>query len=170
MEVDVTPTFPTFIGRFQIPDADAMNHELRGFILAKEAEYARLGHSNIGGGHSSPDVFHNSDPSVVALTTWVSWTLNQMIGATAGPEEIKGVLSLSAWAAVCRAGAYHAPHSHRDSAWSGVYYVDAGVHSSDRPLSGVHEFLDLRAAVEAVSAPGDPYGKPLIWPRSQGRS
>jgi len=97
MEFDITPTFPTFIGRFQIPDADAMNHELRGFILAKEAEYARLGHSNIGGGHSSPDVFHNSDPSVVALTTWVSWMLNQMIGATAGPEEIKGVLSLSAW-------------------------------------------------------------------------
>ena len=170
MEVDVTPTFPTFIGRFQTPDADAMNHKLRGFTLAKEGAYASLGRSNIGGGHSSPEFFHNSDPSVVALITGISWALNQMICATAGPEAIKGVLSLSAWAAVCRAGAYHAPHSHRDSAWSGVYYVDAGVHSSDRPLSGVHEFLDFRAAVEAVSAPGDPYGKPLIWPRSQGRS
>src|SRR5262249_30370056 len=54
---------------------------------------------------------------------------------------------------------YHAPHSHPDSAWSGVYYVDAG--TVDRSLSGVLEFLDPRAGVEAVTAPGDPYGEPV---------
>ena len=31
----------------------------------------------------------------------------------------------------------------------------------DRPLSGVLEFLDPRAGVEAVTAPGDPYGEPV---------
>jgi predicted 2-oxoglutarate/Fe(II)-dependent dioxygenase YbiX len=42
-----------------------------------------------------------------------------------------------------------------------VYYVDAGTNSLDHPLSGVLEFLDPRAGIEAVTAPGDPYGEPL---------
>jgi uncharacterized protein (TIGR02466 family) len=83
-----------------------------------------------------------------------------MVDATAGSGAFKGNLSVSAWATVCSAGAYHAPHSHPDSAWSGVYYVNAGTGNPGRPLSGVLEFLDPRAGVEAVSAPGDPYGEP----------
>ena len=31
----------------------------------------------------------------------------------------------------------------------------------DQPLSGVLEFLDPRAGVDAVTAPGDPYGEPF---------
>jgi hypothetical protein len=42
-----------------------------------------------------------------------------------------------------------------------VYYVDAGSIAADRSLSGVLEFLDPRAGVEAVTAPGDPYGEPV---------
>jgi hypothetical protein len=42
-----------------------------------------------------------------------------------------------------------------------VYYVDAGTQPPDRSLSGVLEFLDPRAGVEAVTAPGDPYGEPV---------
>jgi uncharacterized protein (TIGR02466 family) len=84
-----------------------------------------------------------------------------MIDATAGSNAFKGPLSISAWVTICRAGAYHAPHSHPDSAWSGVYYVDPGTDSPDQPLSGVLEFLDPRAGVEAVTAPGDPYGEPF---------
>ncbi|PYY18856.1 MAG: hypothetical protein DMG60_06830 [Acidobacteria bacterium] len=161
MELEVTPAFPTFIGRVQLPDADAMNRGLRALILGEEAEYASLGRSNVGGWHSRPDFLHQSDPGVAALTSWITWALSRMIRATTGQDSFKVTLSLSAWATVCRAGAYHAPHSHPDSAWSGVYYVDAGTGTPDRPLSGVLEFLDPRAGVEAVSAPGDPYGEPF---------
>ena len=84
-----------------------------------------------------------------------------MVDATAGPGVFEGRLSLSAWATVCRAGAYHAPHSHPDSAWSGVYYVDAGTDSPEHPLSGMLELVDPRAGVDAVTAPGDPYGEPV---------
>jgi hypothetical protein len=42
-----------------------------------------------------------------------------------------------------------------------VYYVDAGEPEPHSPLNGVLEFLDPRAGVEAVSAPGDPYGEPV---------
>jgi len=161
MELDVTSAFPTFIGSVRTPDAKAMNHALHDLILAEEADYRSLGRSNIGGWHSRPDFLHRSDPTVAALTSWITGALIRMIRETAGQDAFKGTLSISAWATICRAGAYHAPHSHPDSAWSGVYYVDAGTDSPDRPLSGILEFLDPRAGVEAVSAPGDPYGDPL---------
>lgn len=161
MRLEVTPTFPTFIGRFLIPDAESMNQDLRSIILAHESDYPSLGRSNIGGWHSRPDFLIRSEPAVGALTNWVTWAVRQMIEATAGRGVFKGELSISAWATICRAGAYHAPHSHPDNAWSGVYYVDAGTNHPDHPLSGVLEFLDPRAGVEAVTAPGDPYGDPV---------
>lgn len=161
MKLDVIPAFPTLIGRLQIPDADAMNQELQALILAEEARHESVGRSNIGGWHSRTDFLNNPEPAVGALTTWLTWAVSRMIDATAGPGSFQGTLSLSAWAAICRAGAYHAPHSHPDSAWSGVYYVDAGTSHPDHSLSGVLEFLDPRAGVEAVSAPGDPYGEPV---------
>ena len=161
MEFEVTQAYPTLIGRVMVPDAQAINGDLRELILAEEATYGSLGRSNIGGWHSRPDFLARSEPAVASLTTWVTWGLKQMVAATAGPGIFRGTLSLSAWATICRAGAYHAPHSHPDSAWSGVYYVDAGTQSPAHPLGGVLEFLDPRAGVEAVSAPGDPYGAPV---------
>jgi len=161
MELEVTPAFPTLIGRLLIPDAEAMNQELQALIIAEEAKYSSLGRSNIGGWHSRPDFLERPHSAVAALTNWLGWALRRMINATGGENAFQGMLSASAWATICRTGAYHAPHSHPDSAWSGVYYVDPGTDTPDRPLSGVLEFLDPRAGVEAVTAPGDPYGEPF---------
>ena len=161
MELEVTPAFPTLIGRLRVPDADAMNQDLQALILAEEAEYSSLGRSNIGGWHSRPDFLNRPDPAVAALTAWITWALAPNDRRHRGIECVPGYAVVSAWATICRAGAYHAPHSHPDSAWSGVYYVDPGTDSPDQPLSGVLEFLDPRAGVEAVTAPGDPYGEPF---------
>jgi uncharacterized protein (TIGR02466 family) len=161
MELEVTPAFPTLIGRFRIPDADAMNQDLHALILAQEVMSKSVGRSNVGGWHSPSDFLSRSEPTVAPLTTWVTYAVRRMVDATAGPGSFRGVLLASAWATICRAGAYHAPHSHPDSAWSGVYYVDAGTTDPARPLSGVLEFLDPRAGVDAVTAPGDPYGEPF---------
>ena len=170
MELEVTPAFPTLIGRLRIPDAEAMNRDLRALIIAEEAQYASLGRSNIGGWHSHPDFLIRPDSAVSALNGWLTWALRQMIDATAGTDTFTSPLSAFGWATICRAGAYHAPHSHPDSAWSGVYYVDPGTDSPDQPLSGVLEFLDPRAGVEAVTAPGDPYGDPFRVRRKPGSS
>ena len=159
MELEVTQIFPTVIGQLPVPDAGAMNRELRALILAEEAKQASVGRSNIGGWHSRPDFLKRSEPAVGALTTWIIWAVSKMVAATAGPDVFKGTLYASAWATICRAGVYHAPHSHPDSAWSGVYYVDAGTSNPEYPLSGVLEFLDPRTGAEAVTAPGDPYGE-----------
>jgi len=167
MELEVTQAFPTLIGRLRIPDAEAINRDLQALIIAEEAEYSSLGRSNIGGWHSRPDFLSRRDTAVSALAAWLTWALRRMIDASAGANAFKGTLSVSAWATICRAGAYHAPHSHPDSAWSGVYYVDPGTDSPGQPLSGVLEFLDPRAGVEAVTAPGDPYGEPFrVLPRA----
>jgi uncharacterized protein (TIGR02466 family) len=161
MELDITPAFPTFIGRFQVPDAEAMNEELQALILAEEAKCASIGRSNIGGWHSRPDFLSRSEPAVDALTGWISWALSRMVDTTAGVGSSKESLSLSGWAAICRNGAYHAPHSHPDSAWSGVYYVNSGTSNAAHPLSGILEFLDPRLGAESVRTPGDPYGDPF---------
>jgi uncharacterized protein (TIGR02466 family) len=161
MELNVTQAFPTHIGCVQLPDAEAMNEGLQSLILAEELQYPSLGRSNIGGWHSRADFLHRSDPSVSALTSWITWALRRMICATTGQADFVGAASISAWATVCRAGAYHAPHSHPDSAWSGVYYVNSGTENSDQPFSGMLEFLDPRAGAEAVTAPGDLYGEPF---------
>jgi uncharacterized protein (TIGR02466 family) len=161
MDLNVTPAFPTYIGRVQLPDSEAMNQGLRSLILAEESQYPSVGKSNIGGWHSRADFLHRSDINVAALSAWITWTLRRMICLTTGRDHFVGTASISAWATVCRAGAYHAPHSHPDSAWSGVYYVDAGAENQDQPLGGVLEFLDPRAGAEAVSAPGDLYGEPF---------
>jgi uncharacterized protein (TIGR02466 family) len=161
MELQVTPAFPTLIGRLCIPDADAMNRDLRALIIAEEGQYSSMGQSNIGGWHSRPDFLIRRDSAVSALNGWLTWALRQMIDAAAGTDSFSNPLSAFGWATICRSGNYHAPHSHPDSAWSGVYYVDPGTDSRDQPLSGVLEFLDPRAGVEAVTAPGDPYGVPF---------
>lgn len=161
MELEVTPAFPTLIGRLLLPDAEAMNRDLQALIIAEASEYASLGHSNIGGWHSRIDFLNRREPAVSALMTWLTWALRRMITEAAGANAFRGTLAVSGWATVCWTGAYHAPHSHPDSAWSGVYYVDAGTDQPDRPLSGVLEFLDPRAGVEAVTGPGDPYGEPF---------
>jgi len=161
VQIEVTSAFPTLVGRFRVPDADSMNHELQAFILAEEGRYGSLGRSNIGGWHSQTDFLDRSEPAVEALSNWITWAVRQMIEAAAGPRSFEGALSSTAWATICRTNAYHAPHSHPDSAWSGVYYVHGGSQEPGRPLSGVLEFLDPRAGVEAVTAPGDPYGEPF---------
>src|SRR5262245_52746613 len=146
MEFEITTAFPTLIGRFRVPDAASLNQDLRALILAEEARYPSVGRSNVGGWHSRPDFLARDEAAVDALTTWITWAVRRMVDATAGA--FTGKLSLAAWATICRAGSYHAPHSHPDSSWSGVYYVDAGGGSSERPLAGVLEFLDPRAGVE----------------------
>ena len=116
MEFEVTPVFPTLIGRFRIPDADAMNQDLHALILEEEGKYASLGRSNIGGWHSRPDFLNRRDLAVSALTTWLIWVLRRMIDASAGAGSFQGTLSVSAWATLCRVGVYHASHSYLDSA------------------------------------------------------
>src|SRR4051812_2685749 len=106
MDLALTSAFPTLIGQVYIPDAAALNQELRAIILAEEIRYASLGRSNVGGWHSRTDFLQRPEPVVAGLTTWITWAVRKLIETSAGPGTFRGTLALSAWSAICRAGAY----------------------------------------------------------------
>ncbi len=125
--LEVIPAFPTLIGQWLVPDAEAMNHELQALILAEEHEI-REPRSQQHRRLALTNRFPQSPRSGRRRIEHVDHLDGEQNGCR--PRLVlvsfKGVMSVSAWATICRAGAYHAPHSHPDSAWSGVYYVDAG--------------------------------------------
>jgi hypothetical protein len=43
LELEVASAFPTLIGRYRMPVADAMNEDLQALILVEDAKYASLG-------------------------------------------------------------------------------------------------------------------------------
>jgi len=159
--------FSTPIWTFSYPRAEEVNALLRQVILEAAEDYPSLGKSNIGGWRSRNDLFHWPDPAVKEIGAWIMDCMRQIVEASASPERFRGTLSAVGWANVCRTGNYNAPHIHPESAWSGVYYVDAGNPDATVPHSGCLELLDPRPAASGVNTPGDPFGHPVrIAPRA----
>jgi uncharacterized protein (TIGR02466 family) len=153
--------FSTPIWTFSFTRNETVNPLLRQVILDATQAYPSLGKSNIGGWRSRNDLFHWPDPAVKEIGTWIMDCMRQIVEASAGTERFRGTLSAVGWANVCRTGNYNAPHIHPESAWSGVYYVDAGDPDPTMPLSGSLELLDPRSAAGGVNTPGDPFGHPV---------
>jgi uncharacterized protein (TIGR02466 family) len=175
MEKHVGLAFPTPVGNFRIPDADPVNAELKRLILEREAaDPAAAQKSNAGGWHSRSDLLTWPHPAISTLRDWFLEATRAMIDASmeltraAGLNRpFKGSLQMAAWANVSRRGNYNRIHNHPGSAWSGVYYVDAGQEVPGQPLSGVLELLDPRPFTEMVPTPGEPFGqKAVVRPRS----
>jgi uncharacterized protein (TIGR02466 family) len=159
--------FSTPIGKFSNPRAEGVNPVLTQVILDAARSYPSEGKSNVGGWRSRNDLFHWPVPEVEELGQWILRCVVRMIEATCGPERFRGQLAVVGWASVCRAGNYNAPHTHPDSAWSGVYYVDAGDPDDSTPFGGYLELLDPRPAAGGVTTPGDPFGHPVrVAPRA----
>jgi uncharacterized protein (TIGR02466 family) len=119
-----------------------------------------LGKSNVGGWRSRNDLFHWPVPEVKELGAWLMDRVRHIIEETARPDRFRGTISAVGWASVCRTGNYNAPHIYPESAWSGVYYVDAGDPEAVA-LSSCLELLDPRPAAGGATTPGDPFGHPV---------
>jgi uncharacterized protein (TIGR02466 family) len=91
-----------------------------------------------------------------------------MVAAAVEKSPPRGMLGIKAWANVSRKGNYHRIHNHPASAWSGVYYVEAGGDSPGHPLSGVLELCDPRPFTEMVATPGSPFGQRVIFRAEAG--
>jgi len=175
MEKHVGLAFPTPVGNFRIPEADPVNAELKRLILEREAaDPTAAQKSNAGGWHSRTDLLTWPHPAISTLRDWFLEATRAMIDASmeltraAGLNRpFKGSLQMAAWANVSRRGNYNRIHNHPGSAWSGVYYVDAGQEVPAQPLSGVLELLDPRPFTEMVPTPGEPFGqKAVVRPRA----
>jgi uncharacterized protein (TIGR02466 family) len=168
MEKQVALSYPTPIGRFRIPEAESVNRDLRQLILDKEKTAPSDNYANVGGWHSQADMMDWPGPAVTALKSWILEAVTHMVAVSSDGKAPRGMVRVTAWANVARQGHYHRVHNHPSSAWSGVYYVNAGGDAPGRPLSGVLELCDPRPFTEMVATPGSPFGQRVIFRAEAG--
>lgn len=88
---------------------------------------------------------------------WVRARITDAVTALTGAElgaaarEVTCGIQAEAWAVVYRSGGSLRPHTHHDSAWSGVYYVEAG-EPGGASDAGYLQLLDPRPAAIARQA------------------
>ena len=118
--------FTTPIFSHLLPDAGALNAELRAIILDRERATASQAKSNQGGWQSAADFFAWGGEAVGALERHAR-TAVKVATARLGISLSSGLeFDLFGWAAVNRRGHYNTGHVHPGATWSGVYYVDPG--------------------------------------------
>ncbi len=139
------------------PESDRLNEALGEVILAKERESKGLVRSNVGGWHSSTDLFTWDAECVRTLGSRVqrlTIALMRTIMLTPeGPRRFN--YRLDAWANVGRRGSYNAVHNHPNCLWSGIYYVSAGQPDQDGGAqNGKLELLDPRVGANMMYIKG----------------
>lgn len=149
--------FATPVVGYRWPDAEALNGALRALILQAERERAGLGQrSNVGGWHSSLDFLDWPQEPARELQRRLT-RLGQALLDGSAPDPAARAIRLEGWANVLRDGDYHGPHNHPNAVWSGVYYVDAGAPSAERPIAGDLELLDPRVGANMAPFAGEAF-------------
>src|ERR1700756_5309408 len=157
MNFAIAPLFPTPVVTMDVPDAAALNAELRAVITARQKTHAGTQHSNLGGWQSSWDMDRWGGAPAIKLLAIGRNLAGRVTTDRAGkPAGIAWKANM--WANVNRSGHGNEFHSHPGSFWSGVYYVDDGGIDADPSLGGELEFMDPRGPGPAMYAPQLAYG------------
>jgi uncharacterized protein (TIGR02466 family) len=159
-EQEISNLFQTALLRRRMPDAKSKNKRFRKIILEREKVDAGVRQSNVGGWHSTADLWDWPNPEIQDLCAWVKRAAEEMT-ATVVPvqpgDEIHAEPYGGAWANVLREGGYNKVHNHPGAVWSAVYYVASGNPYPDPPGNGAFEFMDPR--------PGNVHGgKEIVMP------
>jgi uncharacterized protein (TIGR02466 family) len=162
-KVEVAPLFATPVAVVEVPDAAALNAELRRAILAQEKASPGTQHSNLGGWQSSWDMDRWGGAAAARLLDVARGVINGLTCDRQG-RAVTIAWKANIWANVNRAGHGNEFHFHPGSFWSGVYYVEDGGIGADPSLGGELEFMDPRGAAPAMYAPN------LAWNVPGGRS
>ena len=160
---ELSNLFPTVLLRRAMPDSKSKNRRLRKIILEREKSDPGVRQSNVGGWHSTADLWDWPNPEIRELCDWVKRAAEDMT-ATVVPvqpgDEIRAEPYGGAWANVLRDGGYNRVHNHPGAIWSAVYYVSSGDPFPDPPGNGNFEFMDPR--------PGNVHGGKEIIPPEPG--
>jgi len=162
-KVEVAPLFATPVAVVDVPDAAALNAELRRAILEQEKVSPGTQHSNLGGWQSSWDMERWGGAPAARLLDVARGVVNGLTCDRQG-RAVTIAWKANIWANVNRAGHGNEFHFHPGSFWSGVYYVEDGGIGADPSLGGELEFMDPRGATPAMYAPH------LAWTVPGGRS
>lgn len=173
-KIDLTactlPLFATPVVNYSVAGADSLNADLQALILELEQASPGVKKSNVGGWHSSPDLFQGSQKSIKRLhqrLSDLSLTLvNQFFYDSAKVTKVtKDALRLEAWANVLRHGQYNTLHCHPNALWSGVYFVTTNESIEEHALSGKLELIDPRPGASLnYEERSNLYGRFLVSP------
>jgi uncharacterized protein (TIGR02466 family) len=135
-----------------MPDAEALNAELKRIILAREAASESVERSNRGGWQSSWDLHEwGGDPMHKVLAFARGIVENATVDRSGKRHQI--AWRINSWANVNRSGHGNQFHTHPGALWSASYYVDDGGVDADPSLGGEFEIQDPRGVATVMYAP-----------------
>jgi uncharacterized protein (TIGR02466 family) len=174
IQAEVRSYFATPVVVAILPDAEAVNRDLRRAILEREGAGESVQHSNLGGWQSDWELESWGGPAARRVLEAARELATRMTSDRAG-RPIKVAWKTNAWANVNRKGHGNEFHTHPGAYWSGTYYVDDGGISEDPALDGAFEMQDPRGVAPAMYAPLLAFAVPggqsvgaseLIYPRA----
>ena len=156
----------------EIPEFEELNRSLAGIILAEKAKNPGTDVSNVGGWHSTPDLWEWNYPAIEKFKAWVH---NSILRVVALPEKqtnlrkVKAEYMAAAWANVNCHGDYNLTHIHPECDWSCVYYVSTGRLEPGNDLNGKFELRDPRSLAFSSGLQGYGFGQSMIIGPEPGR-
>ena len=151
-DASINAIFATPVIECPMPNAAALNAELKRIILDREKSDTGTEHSNLGGWQSSwdmdewgGDAFQEVQRAAHAVAARATC---DRLGKTVKIDWLS-----NAWANVNRDGHGNEFHTHPGAYWSASYYVDDGGAASDTLLGGEFEIQDPRGVAPAMLAP-----------------
>ena len=149
---DVFALFPTPVVHFEVPDAAALNVDLKAAIEKQEKTDTGTEHSNYGGWQSSWNMDKWGGAAAIKLLAYGRNSASRVTCNRQG-QPVAITWKANMWANINRAGHGNEFHSHPGSFWAGVYYVDDGGIGADPSLGGELELMDPRAPGSVMYAP-----------------
>ena len=146
--------------RLFVPNAEALNRDLKAILLAKEKEMPAntfgKTRSNMGGWRSNKDVLHWDEPAIKTLQNEIVKAVKLMMhnGSTFKDRAKFGGLNMVSFANIHRNGSYNVTHAHAQVHWAVVYYVETGRPEPGYPNNGHIAFQDSRVAATGLDTPG----------------
>jgi uncharacterized protein (TIGR02466 family) len=174
MQAEVRSYFATPVVVARLPEADALNAELKRIILEREREDQGVRHSNLGGWQSSWDIESWGGPQAALVLDAARQLATRATSDRAG-KPVRIAWKTNAWANINRRGHGNEFHTHPGAYWSGTYYVDDGGIGEHHALGGEFEMQDPRGVAPAMYAPLLGFAVPggqsagaseLIYPKS----
>lgn len=148
--------FPSPIAVIDNEQSSSINASLKKLFLEREKNKEQYKNANPPPTvrknifDSEMNLFDDPQPDIQKLHHYIMNNLYQFIGELNGysPSQLQKLrVRTNAWFHITRDGGYISTHNHPVSAWSGVYYVDAGREiESDKSDNGVLRFIDTRNA------------------------
>jgi len=158
-DVSVMSYFATPIAIVEIPDAAAINAELRRLITEHEKITPGVEHSNLGGWQSPWDFADwggETGRRIIRLATGVA----DRFTCDREGRPVRIDWKINAWANVNRARHGNEFHTHPGAYWSASYYVDDGGIAGNPELGGEFEIQDPRGVAPAMYAPALAFAVP----------